>query len=605
MANIFRSNDIPMSEILVAINKGLNQLPDFQRGWVWDDDRIRALIASISNSYPVGALMFLEYGGDSIRFKYKPFSGSSSKNKPEILVLDGQQRLTSIFGAMYFRGPMLTKTNKNKQINRYYYLDIEKCLNSTIDRVDAVISVPEDKKIRSNFGRNIDLDLSTKENEFKNHMFPLNIVYDMIACTQWQNEYQKFHNYAPQILDRYMNFNAKILAQIQAYKVPVITLSKETPKEAVCQVFENVNTGGVSLTVFELITATFAADNFELRKDWEMRKEKFIQKSALSISNKADALLSDVSSTDFLTSITLLSRYYLRQNGGEAISCKKKDVLKLKLNDYKKYADQLTEGFLQSASFLKEQRIFSSRDLPYSTQLIPMSVIFAVLGPMAQDGTIKEKISRWYWCGVFGEMYGGANETRYASDVSGVLGWIHDGKEPDTVQRAYFEPTRLLSLQTRQSAAYKGIMALILKNHCCDFISGRQMDFIVFLDERTDIHHIFPRDYCIKRKIDKKKWNSIVNKTPLFARTNRIIGGNAPSVYMKRIKDNGHVAESQLESNVRSHLIDIDDLKVDDFDKYFLKRAKSLINLISNAMGKKVINLNGEDVVSAFGGALD
>ncbi|WP_206184302.1 DUF262 domain-containing protein [Sporolactobacillus sp. THM19-2] len=605
MANIFRSNDIPMSEILVAINKGLNQLPDFQRGWVWDDDRIRALIASISNSYPVGALMFLEYGGDSIRFKYKPFSGSSSKNKPEILVLDGQQRLTSIFGAMYFRGAMLTKTNKNKQINRYYYLDIEKCLNSTIDRVDAVISVPEDKKIRSNFGRNIDLDLSTKENEFKNHMFPLNIVYDMIACTQWQNEYQKFHNYAPQILDRYMNFNAKILAQIQAYKVPVITLSKETPKEAVCQVFENVNTGGVSLTVFELITATFAADNFELRKDWEMRKEKFIQKSALSISNKADALLSDVSSTDFLTSITLLSRYYLRQNGGEAISCKKKDVLKLKLNDYKKYADQLTEGFLQSASFLKEQRIFSSRDLPYSTQLIPMSVIFAVLGPRAQDGTIKEKISRWYWCGVFGEMYGGANETRYASDVSGVLGWIHDGKEPDTVQRAYFEPTRLLSLQTRQSAAYKGIMALILKNHCCDFISGRQMDFIVFLDERTDIHHIFPRDYCIKRKIDKKKWNSIVNKTPLFARTNRIIGGNAPSVYMKRIKDNGHVAESQLESNVRSHLIDIDDLKVDDFDKYFLKRAKSLINLISNAMGKKVINLNGEDVVSAFGGALD
>ncbi len=53
------------------------------------------------------------------------------------------------------------------------------------------------------------------------------------------------------------------------YQIPVIEIGNDVPKEAVCQVFENVNQGGVSLTVFELVTATFAADNFELRKDWD------------------------------------------------------------------------------------------------------------------------------------------------------------------------------------------------------------------------------------------------------------------------------------------------------------------------------------------------
>ena len=605
MGSTVKSNDTSVAEILRSIEKGAIQLPDFQRGWVWDDNRIKALIASISNSYPVGALMFLEYSeGGNIRFKYRPFTGATASTTPEILVLDGQQRMTSIFNALFSKHAVLTKTDKNKEIKRFYYLDIERCLKSTTDRVDAIISVPEDKIIRSNFGRDIELDLSTRDKECENHMFPLNIVFDSIACTMWMNDYQRYYNYDEAILTKYAKFIAEILVPTQSYKVPVITLSKDTPKEAVCQVFENVNTGGVSLTVFELMTATFAADNFELRKDWDERNKKLIQKSALSFSNQKEAILSVVSSTDFLTAITLLDRYYIKVNGGEAISCKKRDVLKLTLPKYQQYADDLTEGFIQAASFLKEQRIFSARDLPYSTQLIPMAVIFTILKAKTKDSVIKDKISSWYWCGVFGEMYGGANETRYANDVGGMMEWINGGSEPDTIQRAYFQPTRLLSLQSRLSAAYKGVMALILKAGCLDFISGSPMDFTVFLDENTDIHHIFPRAYCESQNINKTKWNSIVNKTPLFARTNRIIGGNAPSEYLNKIEDSNHVVSANLDRYIASHKIDVNDIRSDNFDDYFIKRAKSLLELISKAMAKPISNLNGDDVIAAFGGPL-
>ena len=156
------------------------------------------------------------------------------------------------------------------------------------------------------------------------------------------------------------------------YKMPVILLDKNTPKEAVCQVFENVNTGGVSLTVFELITAIFAMDDFELRKDWETRKEKYFSGDLLNV----------ISATDFLTACTLLSTY---KKGG-TVSCKKKDVLNLTLDEYKKYADDLSDGFVEAEKILEEERIFSSKDLPYTTQFIPLAVLCTIL---AENNQIK------------------------------------------------------------------------------------------------------------------------------------------------------------------------------------------------------------------------
>ena len=100
---MIKSNDTPIADILRNSDNGTIQLPDFQRGWVWEDNRIRALIASISNAYPVGAAMFLDATGDNVHFKSRLFEGvdeSHSSVTPKTLVLDGQQRMTSIYRSM-------------------------------------------------------------------------------------------------------------------------------------------------------------------------------------------------------------------------------------------------------------------------------------------------------------------------------------------------------------------------------------------------------------------------------------------------------------------------------------------------------------------------
>lgn len=586
-----QTNDRPISELMKDVHTGKAQLPDFQRGWVWDDNRIRALIASITSNFPIGAAMFLEYGNENIRFKYRVIEGSPAKDAiPSELILDGQQRLTSMYSSLYSEKAVDTVTDKGQKIKRFYYIDIEKAISSDVDRLDAIVSVPENRIVTSNFGRTEELNVSTREKEFENKLFPLNIILDYAKIQDWQNNYYAFYNYDASIIQEFTKFNTMLVIPTIQYKIPVILLGKETPKEAVCQVFENVNTGGVSLTVFELVTAIFAMDDFELRKDWEDRKEQYFNKDLLTV----------VDATDFLTACTLLSTY--KKKG--TVSCKKKDVLNLSLADYKKYKDLLTEGFLEAERILQEERIFLSRDLPYTTQFIPMAVLCALLieDKKISITNVKDKIKKWYWCGVFGEMYGGANETRYVNDVVGVMDWITDNnKIPKTVQEAYFNPTRLLSLQSRQSAAYKGLMALVLKNHCKDFISGREMDFTLYKAESIDIHHIFPKDHCEKNNYPKSKWNSVVNKTPISYSTNREIGGVAPSKYLAKIEDNGKVSSNVLDGYIDTHWISIQYCRGDNFDKHIIYRAIKLLDAIEAAMGKPISGRDSKEVLDGFG----
>ena len=589
-----KTNDQRITDLMQTVHCGKTQLPDFQRGWVWDDYRIRALIASITNGYPVGAAMFLEYGNENIRFKYRTIEGAPATNiTPDELILDGQQRLTSIYSSLYSQAPVNTRTEKGQDIKRFYYIDMKTALDTTIDRVDAIISVPENRIRTTDFGRKIELDLSAPEKEYEQNMFPLNIILDPAKYSMWQQGYLAAHGYDVNATMAFTDFLTKVIVPLGQYTIPVITLDRDTPKEAVCQVFENVNTGGVSLTVFELVTAVFAMEDFDLRENWKKRKEQYFSGDILSV----------ISATDFLTASTLLSSFLQKKT----VSCKKKDVLNLTLAEYKAHADALSTGFVEAEKILEEERIFSDKDLPYTTQLIPLAVLCTLLADhnRIKITGIKEKLKQWYWCGVFGEMYGGANETRYVYDVVGVMNWLENPNElPKTIQESYFNPTRLLSLQSRQSAAYKGIMALVLKNHCHDFISGREMDFAVYKAEYIDIHHIFPKDHCEKQGYPRSKWNSVVNKTPISYSTNREIGGVAPSQYLARIEHKGEVTASQLDEYLVSHFIDVKSARSDDFNTYFIDRASRILNAIENATGKKISGRDSEIVIRDFGSAL-
>ena len=257
---------------------------------------------------------------------------------------------------------------------------------------------------------------------------------------------------------------------------------------------------------------------------------------------------------------------------------------------------------------LKYQYVFRQRDLPYPTQLIPLAAICAYLGESKCNEPNTTKIlTRWYWCGILGEMYGGANETRYANDIEDVVNEVY-GKPTlnRTVNAAFFSSTRLLTMQSRLSASYKGIMALLYKEHCRDFMNDTTIDLVNSMIKSPDIHHIFPQKYCEDQNIKRMKYNSIVNKTPILPETNRAIGGDAPSIYIERIlKKVKGLTHDELKSRIESHLVDFDMLAADDFDSYFIDRSKRILDLIEKAMGKKVADRKAESTIEQFGEALE
>jgi len=583
----FTSDKTSLLDLLSSIHTGEIQLPDFQRGWIWDDEHIRDLLESISLSYPIGTIMLLQTGGEGVRFRPLKIDGAPDpEQEPVYLILDGQQRLTSLYQAVFSDQVVTTKDARKKPIKRWYYMDMRTALQPNADRNEAILSLPEERQVTS-FRREVEQDYSSRDKEYAACLFPLNRVFD---SADWRWGFNAHWKHDPERGELFDNFEKEVIDRFKSYLVPVIIVKKQTPKEAVCQVFEKVNTGGVTLTVFELLTASFAADDFVLRDDWASRINRLKQKKVLA----------GTQSTDFLQGIALLVTYAKRlealkrgepEETAPGISCKRKEILRLTIDAYQSWADRLEEGFLRAARLLHRQKIFDTRDLPYRTQVVPLAAILAWLGGRSEPDGVQTRLAQWYWCGVLGELYGSAVESRFARDLPEGVAWVSDdGPLPKSVDDSNFVPNRLYTLRTRNSAAYKGIHALLMRNGCLDFRTGQEIEEqFYFSDDKVDIHHIFPRDWCDSRRVDAGRCDCIVNKTPIAATTNRMIGGNAPSAYIAGVQQSAAIAESRMDAILRSHFIDPASIRADDFDGFFQARETALLSLIEQAMGKPVM----------------
>jgi hypothetical protein len=600
----FQTNPYDLSKLLEDCHRGVLQLPDFQRSWVWDEDRIKSLIASVSRAFPVGALMTLETGGD-VNFKPRPIEGaplSAKEERPNSLLLDGQQRMTSMYQVTLRDKVVETVTPKKKKVKRWFYIDIRKALDPATDREDAIFGVPEDRIVRGEFGREGGPDLSSPDKEYKLLMYPVTKVFDW---DKWQDGFDKAWrgDEHEAVREEFRKFKREVLENFKYYRVPVIALDRSTSKEAVCVVFEKVNTGGKPLDAFELVTAMYAADGHELRKDWygddqnKGRHRRFVD--TLRPADSQSGIIANVGNTDFLQAVSL---FYTRDRrrtaemtgkvGKElpAITGNRQALLDLPLSAYKKYEKQVEEGFLKAAKFLHMLHIYRIFDLPYQSQIVPLAAILADIGDAWEHEANREKLVRWYWNGVFGELYGSTVETRIAKDFVEVPAWLNGGIEPTTVSETIFRADRLKTMRMRLSAAYKGVNALLMKEGAQDFRSGQKFDHTVFFGENVDIHHIFPQDWCKKQGIKPAVFDSIINKTPLSFRTNRIIGGVAPSQYLAKLakgdSSNPAIESQKLDSYLESHLISPVLAHSDNFELFMQDRQRRLLALIEQATGK-------------------
>ena len=109
-------------------------------------------------------------------------------------------------------------------------------------------------------------------------------------------------------------------------------------------------------------------------------------------------------------------------------------------------------------------------------------------------------------------------------------------------------------------------------------------------DESIDIHHIFPVAWCrsAEMPIPGGLYDSIINKTPIDAVTNRKLGGRSPSVYLKRLRRD--IDEEKLSRIIESQWIDREAPEKDRFGDCFVARGQAMLDLVRHTMGKPTVD---------------
>lgn len=352
-----------LPDLLLRIQQGKVQIPDLQRSFCWSDELVIELLASISLGWPVGAIMLLEQGNAEWSFRPRPIEGLQldSAIAPTHLILDGQQRATTLFMCLFSSQAVRIRAKRSSKFTeRWYYIDIAKALDPDIERPDAIVSLPKNRVRTSTGTVGTMLDCSTAEKEYEFGMFP---VSSLFQYAHWRQQYSKYWSYEPAKLELLDRFEQEVVKRFEHYQIPVIQLKSELPKPAVCRVFEKTNTQGTELNFFDLATANFARDDFSLRDDWAMREQRLKKQKVLQASR----------SKDFLACVTLVATHHRRQQalGSQtylklpAVACGCDAVMSLTLEEYQAIAEPVSIGYELAGRFLHGQKFHSSEDLPY------------------------------------------------------------------------------------------------------------------------------------------------------------------------------------------------------------------------------------------------
>jgi hypothetical protein len=537
-----------LSYLLESIHNRELALPDFQRDFVWDPRATEELIESICQNFPAGSLLRIK-NSSGFFFAPREFEGAPELDGhgPSYLILDGQQRLTSLYQALYGKGT-----------HRFFI-----SLSGLLDGQDLEDCVFYERLARAKkyFG--------TVEQQAETFTFPFECLFgDSGGFEDWLDRVLELRPEGEEekkaIRKRLRALRDQWIKTVEDYEFPMVTLVEDTSASAVCTIFETLNRTGVKLSVFDLLAARFWPEDVRLRELWLTAQSDY-------------PIISDFE----------VDPYYLLQSVSlfatkAAPSCKRKDVLAMEVGQIRSGWDPIIKGLVEFLRMLHDEcGVIVPGWLPYNTILVPGAAAFAATADFAgpKAGAAKDKIKRWFWCSVFGQAYENAPNSQAAKDFVELRRWLDGGAEPQTVQDFDFDPEQLKQVTPRQRAIYRGVMALILRNEARDFHTGKRITAKLVREEKIDDHHVFPRRYIADNLPDVSTTlrDCVLNRTLIDKTTDIRIGKRAPSDYLTEIAE--EIGAPKLRGILDSHLLpgtDGSPLLCDQFEKFLAARRDGI-----------------------------
>ena len=601
MRNAQKPDNVSLTNIVTRLRDGRYVIPDFQRDFEWQPWDISELMRSIFRDYYIGNLLLWKGKNETFDvLSCEPIYGFQGNSEGTHIVLDGQQRLTAMYYA--FMAPEVSAPNR---YNRYlYFIKVDKFMEEAYD--DAF------EYIWTSRGPNL---LEDQEQQYETHMFPLSVVgKGGFALPNWLQGYEKYWEKKAESKEgseamiaklHYDNAKAfsKHLEEITTeYQISFIEMDEDIEIDRVCDIFTKINSRGIRLDVFDLLNALLRPKGLKLRQElWRQSEPRldFVETGRMNVYvlQVMSILLQGYCSPKYL--------YYLipgnpRQvRGSDGVI--RPEVLVVDKDDFEHRWNSSVDALEKAINLLRHPQEFgaiSSQYLPYASILPAFAALQTAVENLPAEHRLQaqQKIRLWYWSSVFANRYSGSVESTSARDFLDVKAWFdNDDAEPGPIGefKRNFRDIDLAREVRRGTSIYNGIYNLLILKGARDWISGH-----VPQHNNLDDHHIVPKSYgnilAAQTSID-----SILNRTPLTAETNRQVIGNAlPNEYLpKFIEDNG---ESEALAILESHFITKravkilmrDPFKPSDYENFVEERRRAFLEGIESLLVKERLDLS-------------
>lgn len=514
-------------------------MPEFQRPFIWAREDIEEFLASILCGFFVGTFLLLDTPADNPMFPYRPVEGlelvdpgvSSRTHATVRLVLDGQQRITSLFYALHEPDISL----RWAQYPHKFFLDLDLALSGDIDEAVVGVSTRDNRRMAI-----------MRERQRADRALSFALLRDSSAFHRWLYSEQQVWSGSER--DRIESFYRRF----DGFMVPVVSLSPETGRDNIVSIFERINRTGISLSLFDLAAARLYLKGVNLRKLWA------------EFTRTHEDAARDVK-PEFLLKVVALIRGKEPRHGSMLETI---DPL-----DADTFRELWGDGAEAVASAYRRIRVkygaSDSSRIPYTTMVVPLALLLRALGKARAGEEAYRKVDRWYWGSVFSQRYDSAVNTKSYQDVRDVLRWLSEGVAPQWLERLGEEDLDL-GVEESRSAIYRGILCLVARNGARDFLTGQAAALNQCQDD-----HIFPQ----KAYGNAHPVNVVYNRTLISKETNNNKRDNDPASFLRNCLRGHGDDEARLLTTLQTHYISeraYSAMLRDDFEGFVAERRSSL-----------------------------
>lgn len=587
-------------ELLSNVDDGSYVIPYFQRGFEWEPRMVCELFESILQNYFTGLLLLWELDQkDAKNEEWDPVWGAEKRNTPKVAILDGQQRLSSLYYAIY--NP--SKIFPNRQSYYAFFVDLTKVLNEEY----------EGSVTYRFYFSNYQSWQQLKQNHdkwTKTGIVPLSILsatdpedpkqgyIDSVEFNEWIKRYLEVNqDYLPSGTTELKVY--KVLNGILNYSFVYYPLSSNRDLHDICNIFARVNSKGMKLSTFDLMNAFLYPKDIQLRKDlWENLDNEPLKQIDSSMN---EYLLKCIS---LFKQNYCSAKYLFNLIPGEVTTRKNEHGQKYE-EVLVKDSSEFKQLWRTSCKYSEKarKRIMNTGHTDFGAikqDFIPNTTIVPVLAAILweNDGDPDDRdfithMQKWYWSAVFSEDYSGSSDTVMAKDFRDWKERMASGKTIERINRMTPDFFRELDIKSikKGSARYNAILCLLALNNAKDFYKGQIVGTVDYSNENINDHHIFPSKVSGLDSEKSSQFNnykdSIVNRTLLLDETNRAISNKRPSEYVGDMMRK-HGSEGSVQSLLAEHFINESAficMLDDDFDNFIHEREKEIQRYLISKLG--------------------